>query len=85
MTGSRIGIAKLSTIDLNVYIAFTHKIAEVEEGVNKPLHTDLFTYENPSMIESIISCVTINQILISVILNQYRPGKGERVYPCPLA
>ena len=85
MTGSRRGIAKLSTIDLNVYIAFTHKIAEVEEGVNKPLHTGLFTYENPSMIEAIISSVTINQILISVILNQYRPGKGERVYPCPLA
>ena len=62
-----------------------HKIAEVKEGVNKPLHTGLFTYENPSMIESIISSVTINQILISVILNQYRPGKGERVYPCPLA
>lgn len=85
MTGSRIGIAKLSTIDLNVYIAFTHKIAEVKEGVNKPSHTGLFTYKNPSMIESIISSVTINQILISVILNQYRPGKGERVYPCPLA
>ncbi|MFZ0554800.1 MAG: hypothetical protein WAM26_05865 [Nitrososphaeraceae archaeon] len=53
--------------------------------MNKPLHTGLFTYENPSMIEAIISSVTINQILISVILNQYRPGKGERVYPCPLA
>jgi hypothetical protein len=58
------------------------------DGEAKPpwvnLHMQSFSHTKITSDREQNLSYSVNQILISAILNLYRPGKGEHIYPCLL-